>query len=119
MEPYEIKAAEIGTSHGRNAAGWVFDGNTPAAVYAEVLKGIEDGDPQVMDAYRAPDLSGEFADSYSEHLLIAETGLGDAELMPDDEWNEAVSEAANAYNDAASAAFWAEVERVAREHVDA
>jgi hypothetical protein len=111
------QASKIGTEHGRNAASWVFDGNTSDGTYRRVLAGIEDGDPMIMDAHRTPDLSGEFVGDYSESQLITEVGLGNRERMPDDDWTEAVSEAATAYSDAASEAFWAEVERTAREHV--
>lgn len=110
MTEIERKAAEIGGRHGRNAAGWVFDGNTSEETYRRVLKGIDDGDPEVMDAYRAPDLSGEFADSYSEDDLAEEL---DTDRDTYDGWDEA----ANAYSDAAGASFWSEVERLAIEHL--
>jgi len=93
--------------HGKAAASWVFDGNTPQEQYARVLQGIEDGDPEVMDAYRAPDLSGEYADSYSEDDLMADIGWvpHDGTAMRDD--------LAGQFNADVSAAFWHEVERLA------
>ena len=42
------QAAALGARDGGNAASWVFDGNTPENAYRSVLKGIEDGDPQVL-----------------------------------------------------------------------
>ena len=56
------EARKDGAAAGRAAASWVFDGNTKDATYREVLKGIEDGDPEVMDRFRTPDLSGEWTD---------------------------------------------------------
>jgi hypothetical protein len=104
------QAASIGREHGTNAASWVFDGNTPDHAYRDVLQGIEDCDPEVLDAYRVPDLSGEFADDYSEQDLVRDLDLSEGD-------DEIVSEAANAYLDAASESFWSEVERIAREHI--
>ena len=51
-------AADIGRSHGTAAARQAFDGNTDDETYRRVLAGIEDGDPEILDAYRVPDLSG-------------------------------------------------------------
>jgi hypothetical protein len=42
---------ELGRSAGRRAASWVFDGNTTERTYAAVLRGIEDGDPVILDRY--------------------------------------------------------------------
>lgn len=103
------QAAEIGRKHGHSAATWVFDGNTPRETYAHVLKGIEGGDPLVLDAYRVPDLSGEYmSDSYSERDLAEEIGID-----PDGEPAK-LDKAADAYRFAAGQAFWDEVERAAR-----
>ena len=107
----EQRAESIGLTHGRNAGNGVFDGNTPRSTYEAVVKGLEDGDPEVYDAFRPPDLSGEYGDDYNETELIGDTGYA-----PSDEEDEAEahSEIANAYNDAASEGFWGELERVAR-----
>jgi len=77
------------------------DGNTPQAEYARVLKGIEDGDPEVMDTYR------EFAGDYSEDQLMADAGW-----VPHD-GTDLRDELAEQYNSEVSAAFWHEVERLA------
>jgi hypothetical protein len=45
-----------------NAASWVFDGNTDTDTYRRVLAGIEDGDPEIMDALPFLDWSGQWAD---------------------------------------------------------
>ncbi len=57
----EAAAKELGGEAGRAAASWVFDGNTTTEEYARVLFGIEDGDPEVLDALPSPDLSGQWA----------------------------------------------------------
>jgi hypothetical protein len=100
-------AAKIGAEHGKNAASWVFDGNTTTDTYRWYLRGIDEGDPEVLDSLREPSLSGEFADDYDERDLIR-----DLELDDDD-----IDDAAGAYNQAASEAFWREVERIARQNV--
>ena len=68
------KAREIGREHGENAASWVTDGNTSEETYAALLRGIEDGDPMVLDMLPAPDLSGEWADGYTPDRLSADVG---------------------------------------------
>jgi hypothetical protein len=100
------RATELGTDAGRAAASWVFDGNTSRETYARVLAGIDDGDPAVMDAYREPSLSGEFADDYSEAGLAWDLGI--------EPYTEASDAACRAWEEAASAEFWAEIERAAR-----
>ncbi len=112
------QAAKIGTEHGRNAASYVFDGNTTDDTYRAVLAGIDDGDPQVMDAYRTPGLSGEYGDDYSERDLISDLTSDECrdqghDASDHEDWDDAAS----AYSDAASEAFWAEIERIARDHV--
>ena len=104
-----LQAAELGEDAGRAAASWVFDVNTDRETYRAVLAGIEDGDPMVLDAYRTPDLSGEFAGDYSSSDLAGELGL-------DEDWTspETLDAACDAWLDAAGEAFWHEVERVAR-----
>jgi len=44
------KAFEMGKARGEAAASWFFDGNTTDETYRRVLQGIEDGDPEVVDA---------------------------------------------------------------------
>lgn len=110
-EDLTAQAAEIGREHGRNAASWVFDGNTPQETYRFVLAGVENIDPLVMDAYREPSLSGEFADDYSERDLMSEL---DAEALAAEHQDELCAE----YNAAASEAFWHEIERIARYHLE-
>jgi hypothetical protein len=105
-------AASIGAEHGKSAASWVFDGNTDTDSYRRVLAGIEDGDPLVMDAYRIPDLSGEFADDYTLSDLMRDLGLPLRHTLESD-----LDDYATAWEDAASEAFWHEVERTARDYL--
>lgn len=71
-------AYDKGREHGANAGEWYFDGNTEDATYSAVLKGIEDGDPQVLDTF--PTFSfGEWAGESVSEIL------GD---LPEDEADE-------------------------------
>ena len=54
-------ARRDGRTAGENRASWAFDGNTDAASYARVLKGLSDGDPMILDQFNPPNLSGEWA----------------------------------------------------------
>lgn len=102
--------ADIGRSHGKTAAQWAFDGNTDDETYRRVLAGIEDGDPEILDAYRVPDLSGDYTgDDLARDLRYCRhADGGDADVSP----------AYAAYRQAASDAFWREAERIAREHTE-
>jgi hypothetical protein len=107
------RAAAIGRDNGRAAATWVFDGNTSEETCRRLLAGIESCDPEILDAYRVPDLSGEYAGDYTEDDLAAELDLDrDSSSHAED-----VDAASGAYLDAASEGFWDEVERIAREHL--
>ena len=64
-ECVEVQASRLGREHGVSAAGWFFDGNTDALVYERTLKGLKDGDPEVLDSLPDSPLSGEWADSFS------------------------------------------------------
>ncbi len=52
--PLVAKAAELGRDVGKTAATWVFDGNTPGEAYQRVRRGIDEGDPAVLDAIEPP-----------------------------------------------------------------
>jgi hypothetical protein len=52
--PLVAKAEELGRAAGKTAASWAFDGNTPKEEYQRVLRGIEEGDPAVLDAAEPP-----------------------------------------------------------------
>jgi len=97
------RAAALGVDAGKDAASWVFDGNTTEHAYRTVLKWIEDGDP-AMD---------ELADkepASSEDDLLAELNVEWSEDLP-------LADMIGAWEKNATEAFWAEVERLAREHL--
>jgi hypothetical protein len=104
----EHRVWAIAQEHGKAAASWVTDGNTPQETYRYFLRGIEDGDPAVMDSIRTPELSGEHGDEYTEDALMADAGW-----VPHD-GTDLRDELASQYNDEVSAAFWHEVERACR-----
>jgi hypothetical protein len=105
--PYTMYTPEhrcwaIARKHGINAANWIDIDDSNAQ---RILAGIEDGDPMVMDAFRTPSLSGEFADDYCEADLMSDCDVvpHDGSLLADDIADQYLSEV--------SEAFWHEVER--------
>ena len=106
------KARRDGRNAGKSAASWVFDGNTKDETYKRVLQGIKDGDPEILDAFRTPNLSGEYADDPTPQTLAEDYDL-DSDNDPEG-WR--LDEACTAWENAASDAFWAEVERVCLFH---
>jgi len=100
-------AENLGRDAGRAAASWMFDGNTPEDTYRAVLRGIEEGDPAILDAYPPPGLSAD--GGYAEAGLARDLSLDDEDQLPPD--------AVTAYPDAAARTFWHETERLAREHL--
>jgi hypothetical protein len=109
LEEAKAAARKIGEQNGKNAASWVFDGNTSIETYQTVLHGLNEGDPLIYNMYREPNLSGEYADDYSIQDLFNEIGIEYDSTITDDQ-----EEIGDAYVEAARDAFWHEVERVAR-----
>lgn len=103
------QARKDGRQAGLAAASWVFDGNTSKRTFERIANGIADGDPEVLDSLRGPNLSGEYADDPTPRSLAADYDL--AEDDPRAEW--LIDDLATAWEDAASLAFWHEVERAA------
>lgn len=97
---------DAGRDHGKGAASWYFDGNTSQETYEAVLRGIDDGDPVILDTLPHSPLSGEWADDPTPTTLAR-----DFELAEED-----VDEACEAYEDGFYEAVHAEIERVARYH---
>jgi len=95
----------IATGHGKAAASWAFDGNTSRETYEAARKGIDDGDPMVMDGFRVPDLSGKFSDDYDDRALACDLDI------PEDE-HDTLDEAATEYLAVVNDAYWAEIERM-------
>jgi hypothetical protein len=109
----ELAAAE-GRSCGEAAASWFFDGNTPVEAYQRVLTGIEDGDPEILDALPAPRLSGEWAGDPTPASLVEACGVKAEDWEPDAlSW--LTDNLCDAWEDACWSAVQTEVERAARE----
>lgn len=96
------QAAQLGHERGLHAASWVFDGNTPIEMYRRVLKGIREGDPEILDGFNTNWLSGEHAGESLVEIFGGE---------PDTDTSEA-------YEIAADLAFWDELEGVAQHHIN-
>ena len=106
LPPLVAKAEELGRAAGKTAAGWVFDGNTPDEEYQRVLRGIEEGDPAVLDATEPPAIGP--AAGYDSGDLARDLGIEPAD--------RGLPRAVSAYADAFTDAFWQETERAARDH---
>jgi hypothetical protein len=105
--PLIAKAEELGRDAGKTAADWAFDGNTPEEAYQRVLRGIEEGDPAVLDAVEPPAIGP--GAGYDQDDLVRDLGI-----EPED---RALPRAISAYSDAFTSAFWQETERAARDHL--
>jgi len=104
-EHYEQVAELAGAEAGKNAGSWVIDGTTTEETARRILRGLDDGDPEILDMQPAP-LSGEYAgESIPE--LSEQYGIP----LDDDE-------VATVFETAFSEAYWAEVERAARYQVE-
>jgi len=69
-------AVRLGEEHGQAAAEWYWDSTTPDIYdYRKVLKGIDGGDPEVMDTLPRADLSGEMADGMTPNKLYEMIGV--------------------------------------------
>lgn len=86
VELYMAGAREIGREHARSAASWAADGNTTDEHRRNVLRMLDDGDPQAWDFLPAmPNLSGEFADSPTPDSLFDDVvGENDTDMDADD-----------------------------------
>lgn len=57
----ESEAYRAGYQWGKDEAAWVTDPNTTPDTARWILQGLDDGDPEVYDAYSRSPLSGEWA----------------------------------------------------------
>lgn len=106
-------AHDLGTERGKAAASWVFDGNTSTETYANFLRLDDDGDPALYDTFGPTSgwLSGEFADAPTPRTLAEDLGISQDDDV-------AMDDAFSTYEDAADAAYWAELRRVATLHTE-
>jgi hypothetical protein len=88
--PLVARAAELGRDAGKAAAAWVFDGNTPGKAYQRVRRGIDEGDPAVLDAIEPPAIGP--GAGYDQDDLARDLGI-----QPGD---RALPRAVSAYADA-------------------
>jgi hypothetical protein len=102
--PLVAKATELGREAGKAAAGRFFDGNTPEEACQRVLRGIEEGDPAVLDAAEPPAIG--LGAGYDPGDLARDLGIEPAD--------RGLPRAVSAY--AFTGAFWQETERAARDH---
>jgi len=96
------KATGLGQRHGRGSAEWYFDRSEPSRDdYLRVLKGIEDGDPAILDTFVSGSLSGEWADDMTPRSLFDELDMTDSQIITlGDEVCEAFEQGFNsAYQD--------------------
>jgi hypothetical protein len=112
--PYtpESQVWETAQKNGRDAASWIFDGNTTRETYERFQKGIDEGDPEVLDSVRTPSLSGEYSDDYSEEQLMEDCGY------VDHDGTDLRNALAEQYLLEVSTAFWHEIERMARHQLE-
>lgn len=61
-------AERLGREDGDGAGSWVIDVNAQTAEH--ILRGLEDGDPEVLDALPSSPLSGEWADNLTPDELV-------------------------------------------------
>lgn len=114
--------ADAAAIHGRNAAGWVFDGNTSAETFREYRRMSDDGDPELYDRFPSGNpLSGEWADDPTVRTIMEDhTDLLSGQSMLTDDDDARIAEfgddVAVAYEQAYSDAFYAELDRVAALH---
>jgi hypothetical protein len=114
-------AADLGTEHGRNAAGWYGDGNTSPETWRAVLEGIESGDPVILDTLPQPDLSGQWADGLTGPQLVQDAILSAVDTDEDEaadaileRYDDAFTDICDAYEAAFSSAAEDEIARMAR-----
>ena len=116
------RAEQLGKRHGENQAEFVAQymwggrhtGDSQAAA-RKFLAMAEDGDPALWDAYRAPDLSGEFADDMTESRLMDHCFDDEADYA---EAADAHDDICLAYQDAAANGFWSRLEESAADVLD-
>ena len=103
----------------RQQLPWVFDGSMDASTYTQFLVGLDEGEPEVLDALPAADLSGESAEGLTPASLAEACGV------PDCDWSLTVNtpiyglveDCCTTYESAFSDAIQAEAERIAGAYV--
>lgn len=109
-------AAQIGHEHGTAAASMYFDGHEARHIYEATLKGIEDGDPLILNQFPEPDLPGIWPFSYTAEDLRCELGIT---TNIHAEATEAFARCCGAYEDAYREAVSEEMAWQCRHHLAA
>jgi hypothetical protein len=116
------RAEKLGKKHGENAAEWVaqdaWGSRCTSGAYdnaAAFLRGIEDGDPAILDAYQAPNLSGAWADTMTPGRLLDHVFDTEADFAECADSEDAIC---LAYEDAANNGFWGRLEESAAAMLD-
>ena len=100
------EARKLGREAGHAAATWVVDGNTSDETKQMMREGIEDGDPEVLDMLRIPNLSGEWGDEPTPSALYQDIGF-DQETDKRSDWLS--DQICTDWEDAASEAFFTQL----------
>ena len=108
-------AKRDGAKVGKNSAGWCFDGNTSDSTYRRVLKGIEDGDPEVLDRFTPPNLDDPKEGDPCSLSLAGDYDLIDLDTAgPTKQGERILDDVCSTWEGAALNAFWGEIERTCR-----
>ena len=102
------EAADMGYFAGEHAATWVDVEDDKTA--KRILKGLNDGDPEILDSFRLPDLSEESAGDPTPASLMDDLGLEDVE--PEEE-----SELCDAYREQVADGFYWKLEDRCRKYL--
>jgi hypothetical protein len=92
----------VGYGRGKAAGSWVIDGNTPTNEAHRILRGIEEGDPAIMDRISPPDHWNE------KEMFEVLDEINVAHNSP--ERNDILEQYHAGFDDG----YWGEVERSAR-----
>lgn len=121
MTDHTQAAEALGTQHGTAAGSWAVDGNTTPDTLRAILRGIEEGDPAILDTLPlTPNLSGEWADEpggpaiYVEILASSGGTLSDEDAQGDPAGWDDFSEILDAYEAAYQQASQDEIQRACR-----
>jgi hypothetical protein len=79
-----VQAEQEGYDHGVTAGSWVLNGNSTAETARRLLEGIEEGDPEIMDALPSSPLSGEWADGVLPRDVLGWYDLDEDHVAADD-----------------------------------
>jgi hypothetical protein len=112
LEQWIAEARELGVDAAKDAASWVYDGNSDREERARVLAMLRDGDPAAYECLpRRPDLSGEYAGDPTPRSLYEDV-TGDPSGRSEEEEQETADALADAFEEGVSDTFDSECERL-------